>query len=244
MTGLPAVLLFFTAMLFFRFLFRDHVKQELREIPSLRFLIQAMDDSVEKGKRIFLALGHGGLIGIPAASGFISLSLLPSVIKRSIQGDKPPAVVSGESALDILAESAAQLGIRDMEDIDLAGSAEVSLTGLTPFAYAAGTLPIVSQESTAMSVLLGSFGSEIGLIVDEAVNCGGAVVAGSENLVAQAVLTAAVPDVLVGEDLFAAGAYCQSGKMHIASLQAQDFFRVVLIVVLFLGIAAKIIGVL
>jgi hypothetical protein len=67
---------------------------------------------------------------------------------------------------------------------------------------------------------------------------------GSENLSAQAVLYAAVQEPLIGEELFAAGAYVQAGPMHTASLKAQDVLRWVLIVAILAGAVLKVMGVL
>ncbi len=68
--------------------------------------------------------------------------------------------------------------------------------------------------------------------------------AGSDNLAAQAAFLAAAEDTLLGEDLFAAGAYLGKSSAHVASLRAQDVLRVILIVVILLGVTAKTLGVL
>jgi hypothetical protein len=117
------------------------------------------------------------------------------------------------------------------------------LTGLTPFSYAAGTLPVVYDEQVSVNVLAGSFGSEAALITDAAERTGSLVLAGSENLTAQAVFYATTPEPLIGEELFAAGAYVQAGPAHTSSLLVQDIFRIVFILFLLGGAALKLVGV-
>ena len=56
--------------------------------------------------------------------------------------------------------------------------------------------------------------------------------AGTDNLPAQAILYATADEQLIGEDLFAGGAYVGAGPMHIASLHAQDVIRWLLIGIL------------
>jgi len=67
-------------------------------------------------------------------------------------------------------------------------------------------------------------------------------VAGTDNLPAQAVLYATAHEPLIGEELYAGGAYLNAGIMHDASLQTQDIFRWALIIVIILGILAKLLG--
>ncbi len=51
-------------------------------------------------------------------------------------------------------------------------------------------------------------------------------------------------DTLLGGDLFAAGAYLDKARAHVASLRAQDVLRVILILVILAGAAAKTLGLL
>ena len=117
------------------------------------------------------------------------------------------------------------------------------LSGVTPFSFAAGVLPVIFDEQISVNFLTGSFGSEVGLIVDAAERSGSYSLAGTENITAQAVLYAASPEPLIGEELYAAGAYLQVGSVHQASVLAQDIFRWLIILALLLGAALKMAGV-
>ena len=63
--------------------------------------------------------------------------------------------------------------------------------------------------------------------------------AGSDDLPAQAVLYAAAQEPLIGEELYAAGAYLKTGPVHTASLRAQDLLRWVIILAILLGSILK-----
>lgn len=54
---------------------------------------------------------------------------------------------------------------------------------------------------------------------------------------------ASVDDPLVGEELFAAGAYSNAGRAHQASLQVQDVLRWAFILILLGGSALKLFGI-
>jgi hypothetical protein len=57
------------------------------------------------------------------------------------------------------------------------------------------------------------------------------------------VLYATASETLIGEELFAAGAYVAAGGMHNASLRVQDMLRWVVIAVMLAGSILKLIGV-
>jgi hypothetical protein len=50
--------------------------------------------------------------------------------------------------------------------------------------------------------------------------------------------------MLVGEELYASGAYIQASTMHVASLHAQDFLRWAIVAVILVAGALKLAGVL
>jgi hypothetical protein len=70
------------------------------------------------------------------------------------------------------------------------------------------------------------------------------VIAASDSLPAQAVLYATSDELLIGEELFAAGAYHQAGDSHAASLVVQDIARWIVILALLAGAGLKLIGIL
>jgi hypothetical protein len=49
---------------------------------------------------------------------------------------------------------------------------------------------------------------------------------------------------LIGEELYASGAYIQAGPTHAASLRVQDIFRWILVLVILAGAVMKFFGVL
>jgi hypothetical protein len=81
-------------------------------------------------------------------------------------------------------------------------------------------------------------------LADAAERVGSLTIGGSDNLPAQAVLFASTQEPLVGEELFAGGAYLQVNPIHTSSLIAQDILRWALIGFIIIGAALKLVGVL
>ena len=68
------------------------------------------------------------------------------------------------------------------------------------------------------------------------------LIAASDNLSAQSIFYAAAQDPLVGEELFAAGAYVGAGPWHDASLNVQDVLRWLIILAILIGAGLKVLG--
>jgi hypothetical protein len=68
-------------------------------------------------------------------------------------------------------------------------------------------------------------------------------VAGTDNISAQAVLYATSDEPLLGEELYAAGAYLGASQIHSVSLRMQDILRWVLVVIIVLGAILKLVGI-
>ena len=93
------------------------------------------------------------------------------------------------------------------------------------------------DESVSANLLIGSFGPEAALLADTAERENTFLLAATDSLPAQAVLYANAQDPLVGEELYAAGAYVNAGPAHRASLQVQDILRWLIVLALLAGSA-------
>lgn len=242
--GLGFLILFVFLMILFWLRDRRRPRQNLRGIQAFAKLKLGIGLAVEAGQRLHISLGHGGIAGQSSASALVGLSLLQRIARVSSISDRPPVATSGEAAQALLSQDTLRSAYRAINAESQFDPDAAQLSGLTPFSYAAGTLPVIYDQQVSVNVLAGSFGSEVALIADAAGRTGSVSLGGSENLSAQAVLYAAVQEPLIGEELFAAGAYVQAGPMHTASLKAQDVLRWLLIGAILAGAALKMVGVL
>ena len=235
----------FAIILMFVFVFvQRRFPFSIRNIPAFSRIRRAVSLVVEDGTRLHVSLGHGNLQTQFGAAAFAGLSLLRRLGEVTSLSDRPPIATSGNSILN----SVAQDTLRNAHDaVTVEQSFELTngrLTGLTPFSYAAGVMPIIRDESISTNVLIGNFGVEVGLLTEAAERQNAVVIAASDNLPAQAVLYAASPDALIAEELFASGAYVQSGRMHSASLITQDVLRWLIIIAVVIGAILKVAGIL
>src|SRR4030042_2645514 len=90
----------------------------------------------------------------------------------------------------------------------------------------------------------GHLGTEIALLTEAGERNRSLTVAGTDSIHAQAVLYATSDEPLLGEELYAAGAYLGAGPANLASLRMQDILRWVLVVAIILGAIIKLSGIL
>ena len=84
---------------------------------------------------------------------------------------------------------------------------------------------MIFDDAISANLMIGSFGNEAALITSAGERSQTKTLAGTDNLPGQAILYATAHDPLIGEELYAGGAYMDANPMHEASLHAQDIFR-------------------
>jgi hypothetical protein len=223
-------------------LLRRRYPGAVRRIEAYERLNRSVGLAVESGTRLHISLGRGNLFTTRGASALAGLAMLRKLSERTSLSDRPPIVTSGDASLTILSQDTLQSGYRAAGAEDQYRFSTGRLTGLTPFAYAAGTIPITRDESVSTNVFIGDFGAESALLVDAAERENSSLIAASDNLSAQSVFYASAQDPLIGEELFAAGAYVGAGASHDASLVVQDILRWLVILAIIIGSLLKFMG--
>lgn len=240
--GLSFVVAFCASIIVFTIVSRRRPSQNLREIRAFNRVGGAIGKAVEAGKRLHISIGWGKVSGIQGGSGLIGLSVLDRISRTASISDRPPIATSGDGTLTIMSQdtlrgSLHEIGAGSQYDPDSG-----RLTGLTPFSFAAGTIPVIYDDQVSTSILAGHFGSEVALITDASERNDALSLAGSDSISAQAVLYASADEPLIGEEVFAAGAYLKAGSVHDASLHTQDVFRWLLCGSIMIGALLKLFG--
>ena len=216
--------------------------RNLREIPAFSKLLHAIGLAVEDGTRLHISLGTSDMTSEQSSAALAGLSILERVARTASISDRPSVVTSGDGALSVLSQDTMARAYRDIGVFEQHDSGQARMVGVTPFAFAAGTMPVIQDESVSASILTGHFGPEIGLITEAADRTNGFTLAGSDSLPGQAVLYASAQQPLIGEELYSGGAYLNAGSFHTASLRAQDVFRWLLIISIIVGGILKLMG--
>ena len=235
--------LILAAILFVAFaVWRRRSPAAFRVIEAYERLNRSVGLAVENGTRLHISLGRGSLFTARGGSALAGLAMLRRLAQRTSVSDRPPVATSGNASLAILSQETLQSGYRAAGAEEQYRFSTGRLTGLTPFSYAAGALPVIHDENVSANVILGDLGSEAALLAEASDRQNASLIAASDNLSAQSVFFAASQEPLIGEELFAAGAYVGAGPSHDASLNVQDILRWLIILAILVGAGLKVLG--
>jgi hypothetical protein len=216
---------------------------KLREIAALTRLYRAIGLSVEDGTRLHVSLGHGGLLEARGGSALAGLAILRGIAEKTSVSDRPAVASAGDPAIGLLTQDTIQAGYQAAGAGELYTPTTGRVTGLGPFGFAAGAMHITRNEDVSANIMLGNFGPEAALLAEASDRENVVVIGASNDLAGQSVLFASSQDALIGEELFAAGAYIGAGGSHTASLTVQDILRWLIVIALLGGAFFKFAGV-
>jgi hypothetical protein len=242
-TGIVIIVLFFGLMIFFSIINKEPEQKNIRPIPAYDKIIQEINVSVEDGTQLHISLGRGGIIGPESASALAGLSILKQIIEKSSVCDFPPVATTGNAVISILAQDTILGSSKAISVADQGRNPSGELVGVTPFSFAAGTLSTIRDDNVSANIHTGWFGSEVIWLTTAGERQSTPTIAGTAELPAQAVIYASASDPLIGEELFAGGAYLGAGISHLASISAQDIFRWIIIVVIIGGVILNFLGI-
>jgi hypothetical protein len=224
-TNLIVIAAFAGLMVAFYFIGQRREGRHLRDIPAFYRLRGTVELAVEDGTRIHVAIGRGDVLSPRGASAMVGLSMLRQIAMVASESDHPPLATAGDGLLGILAQDTLRASFNELNLGSSFESTYGRVTGLTPFSYAAGSMPMIFDESISANLMIGSFGNEAALIASAGERSQTRTLAGTDNLPGQAILYAMAHEPLIGEEIYAGGAYMDANPMHEASLHAQDIFR-------------------
>ncbi|MFZ0531663.1 MAG: DUF6754 domain-containing protein [Anaerolineales bacterium] len=242
--GLLFILLCLGLILYYILSDHTRAKINLRSIQAFSHFRREVDLAVEAGKRLHISLGRGNINDLQGGSAFIGLTILDRCARAASNSDRPPMTTSGDGIITILSQDTLQSTYRSLATEQRYDPTNARLTGLSPMAYAAGAMPTIHDEQISANIFAGHFGTEIALLTEAGERSRSLTVGGSDSIHAQAVLYATSDETLLGEELYAAGAYLGAGVAHSASLRAQDILRWVLVVAILIGAILKLLGIL
>jgi hypothetical protein len=230
------------AMGVYWFLGRRGGKPNLRDIPAFYRMRGAVELAVEDGSRIHLSIGSNDITSPQSGISLIGLSLVRQIATVASDSDLPPVTTMGNGMLAILAQDTLRAAYNSLglgADFD---NSLARITGLTPFAFAAGVTSVMLDEEISANIISGSFHDELAVITTTANRAQILTLGGTDTLSGQAVAYASVDYPLIGEEVFASVAYLNDDPLHVASLHAQDVVRWIVIGLLTLGALGGLFG--
>jgi hypothetical protein len=246
-----ALFLFFLPVFFFAYwAVKRGAHLALRPIEAYSALKGILAHAAEAGQPVHLSLGIAGIGDQATADTTAGLNVLEYLAERAAISASPPIVtVANATALpvaqDLLRRAYNRQGYP--EEYDAARARFVAPTDPTlqssavptpavyagsphdAFAYAAGTMQLLSKQKLIANVMVGQFGDEFLLLGETGARANLTQIGGTSAASVLPFVYATMSHPLIGEEIYAGGAYLLDKPAHLSSLLAQDVLRWVLV---------------
>ena len=222
----------FVFILFFILQGKRGKKLHIRPIAGLEAIDDAIGRATEMGKPILYSAGLGRMERVATMA---SMNILGSVAEkvaayntRLIFPNYDPVVMA--VAQEVVKEGYTKAGHPEAYNPD-----DIYFVTQSQFGYVAYVDGIMIRQRPATNLFLGTFEAE-SLILAETGNSIGAIqIAGTDSTIQLAFFIVACDYTLIGEELFAASGYLTKDPMVLGSIKAQDWLKIVIIILIILG---------
>jgi hypothetical protein len=236
---------------FFYFLYRaprSTARPQLRHIPAYAALKKLLSRAAETGQAVHVSIGTASIAGARTADTTAGLYALEFLADRAATSGIPPLVTVTDpttlpAALDQLRRAYERQGYPDEYRFDQARFIAPPVNG-SAVPYAAGVMDVLNHEPVAANVMLGAFGDEFLLMTEPAAQRAAYQIGGTSELSVLPFAQLTMTEPLLGEEIYAAGAYLLQRVGHYTSLVAQDIVRLALVLLVLVVVALRALGIL
>jgi hypothetical protein len=214
----------------------------VRAIRAYESLTPMVGAAIEANRPVHMSAGSAGLGGENTVLALANAELFYRVAQQAAIGATSPYITTSDTTALPLAYDTLRRAYQSRGRLqnDRSSSVRWYPAGPRSLAFAAMLTTSLGVNNVYGNVLVGSFGPELALIAEAAARRDQTLIAASNQLEGQAVAYAMSDQPLIGEEMFAAGAYLGDEASFRAALVAQDTLRWLLIVSLIILAVASV----
>jgi hypothetical protein len=188
-------------------------------------------EAVESDKAVHVSFGSSAIRDSTTLAALATAEILYLVAERSALADKPTVVTLSDPVTLALGQDTLRRAYKARGKLAKYRSTLVRWypQGPQSLAFAAGAGETILDEDASLNVLLGRFGPEMMLTAENAIRYNRLLIAQSDQIDGQAVAYAVSETPLIGEELYAGGAYLSESPLQIGGVLAQDVLRYIVI---------------
>lgn len=217
----------------------------IRKLPAIDALAEGIGRAVEMGRPVHFTTGSGrtGLMHQDAAPQILAgLNILKHVV--ALCGKYGATMLNTISNPDVLplTHKLVEEGYRTSGHPELFKPDMIRFVSSSQFAYAAGVMATIEREKVATNFMIGAFWAEALMFSETGFRTGAFQIAGTAMVEQISFFVATCDYVLIGEELYAAGAYLSKDPMDVGGIVGEDISRVVVIAFIVVGAIAATFG--
>lgn len=215
----------------YMYLAQTGLKVKVRPIAGFAAIDEAVGRAAEMGKPVHFTPGYGGLV----AATFAGLEVLGYVARMAAQYDVRLIVTVSQAETFAVTEQVMRQAYLEAGRPESFKADDCRFISTDQWAYASGVIGVMYREKVASNIMIGNFAAEA-LILAEAGNTVGAIqIAGTTNAYQIPFFVVACDYVILGEEMFAAGAHFTNNKTHLGSLRGEDLVKAICIAIMIVG---------
>lgn len=238
---LIATIIFVALIMGFVRIARSGKKLFIRRIAGLDAIDEAVGRCTEMGKA---TLYVPGISSIEDVATIASLNILGQVAKKIASYQSRILVPNRDPIVYPVTQDVVKLAFAEAGYPNNYRDDDIYFVTNDQFAYAAAVCGTMVREKPGANLLLGMFYAESLVLAETGASIGAIQIAGTDSITQLPFFVTACDYTIIGEELYAASAYISHEPTLLGSLKGQDYFKLILIILIFLGAVSMTIGIL
>lgn len=216
----------------------------LRRIPAFEALPGFVGLSIESNRPLHLSIGSAGIGGGSTLLAIAGAEVAYQMAQRAAIGDVSPIFTLSDTTAIPLGQDTLRRAYNARNATDRYKPRNVRWypAGERSLAFAAALTALINDDDVSSNVLAGSFGPEIGLVIEASYRRDIPVIAVSDDLEGQAVAYAMTEQALIGEEIFAGASYLDDDPRQVSESVTVDVLRWIVVITMLIGLVLNIIG--
>ncbi|MDP2873164.1 MAG: hypothetical protein Q8P31_11595 [Bacillota bacterium] len=214
---------------------------KIRKIAAIEAIPEVIGRAVEMGRPVHFTSGVGKIDDEFAPQTIAATEILSHISKLCADYDAEIVTTVAPALVLPIQEDAMRAGYTMAGKPENFSPDQIRFASETQMAYASAAVGFITREKAAANIMIGAFYGETMLIAEAGVHAGAVQIMGTVRMY-QLMFMAVVADyLLIGEEMFAAGAYIAQDRVRLGAVKGQDHIKVALIAILvvaFLGAVA------
>ena len=218
------------------FIAKSHDKKYyLRNIAGLEAIEEAVGRATEMDKIVHFIPGITGLNNSRSAVTFSGLEVL-NYVSRTVANYGAKLLVTIRNVMVLpVAQEVVRNAYSSIGKINSFDYNSVQFLTDNQFAYATAVRSILQEGQVAANIMVGSFFAESLMITEAGHHAGAIQIAGTTSVTQLPFFITTCDYVLIGEEVYAAGAILADDPHKIGSIVGQDFSKLLVIAILIVG---------